>query len=146
HHTGTLVFPQGLTRRFIPVPTSATGILRVALSNPLNADVTGGAALLFQNVSGGGGSSSTVLSPFGSVWKYKDDGSEQGTAWRSTNFNDSAWSSGPARLGFGPDQAPVSTTIRRFVQTNGVDTARQVTNYYFRRSMVLTNPAAYSTV
>jgi hypothetical protein len=146
HTTGTLVFPQGLARRFIPVPITATGILRVALSNPLNADVTGGDALLFQNVSGGGSSGSVVLSPFGSAWKYKDDGSEQGTAWRATNFNDSAWSSGSARLGFGGDQAPVATTIRRFVQVNGVDTTRQVTNFYFRRAVVLTNPAAYSTV
>ena len=27
----------------------------------------------------------------GSVWKYKDDGSDQGTAWRTTSFDDSAW-------------------------------------------------------
>src|SRR3954463_1191510 len=37
----------------------------------------------------------------GSVWKYLDDGSDQGTAWRASGFNDSAWASGPAQLGYG---------------------------------------------
>ena len=143
HLGGTLVFPQGLTRLFIPVPTTVTGVLSVALSNPLNADVTADSVLLFQNIPGSGSAGAVVLSPFGSVWKHKDDGSEQGIAWRAVNFDDNAWSSGPARLGFGPDQAPLGTTIRRFVQTNGVDTARQVTNFYFRRAIVVTNPAAY---
>jgi len=35
------------------------------------------------------------------VWKYLDNGSNQGTAWRATTFNDGAWASGPAELGYG---------------------------------------------
>jgi hypothetical protein len=42
-----------------------------------------------------------VLLPGGSVWKYKDDGSNQGTAWRTAGFDDSSWASGPAELGYG---------------------------------------------
>ena len=139
HNSGTLVFPQGLTRRFIPVPTSVTGVLRVALSDPLNADVTGTSSLLFQNIP----AAPTMLSPLGATWKYLDDGSEQGVLWRETNFNDTAWSSGAARLGFGPDQAPLGSTIRRFVTgTSGP----QITNFYFRRAIVVTNPAAFTTI
>ncbi len=41
------------------------------------------------------------LVPFGSTWKYLDDGSNQGTSWRSLSFNDGGWSSGPAKLGYG---------------------------------------------
>ena len=41
------------------------------------------------------------LVPFGSDWKYLDDGSNQGTAWQSSSFNDTSWSSGPAQLGYG---------------------------------------------
>ena len=33
----------------------------------------------------------------GSVWKYLDDGSDQGADWKETRFNDSAWKSGVRR-------------------------------------------------
>ena len=39
----------------------------------------------------------TLLVPRGAKWKYLDNGSDQGTAWRAPAFNDSAWSSGPAQ-------------------------------------------------
>ena len=44
--------------------------------------------------------------PFGSsvvssVWKYLDNGSDQGTAWRAPAFDDSLWKSGGAELGYG---------------------------------------------
>jgi len=35
-----------------------------------------------------------------SVWKYLDNGSNQGTNWIAPNFDDSAWASGPAPLGY----------------------------------------------
>ena len=49
----------------------------------------------------------------GSVWKYLDDGSDQGAQWRAPEFNDSAWASGPAELGYGdssegrPEKGPI---------------------------------------
>jgi len=44
----------------------------------------------------------------GASWKYLDNGSDQGTAWRARSFNDGAWASGPAQLGFGDgDEATV---------------------------------------
>src|SRR4030042_4464 len=44
----------------------------------------------------------------GAVWRYKDDGSDQGTAWRGLNFNDNSWAAGPAQLGYGDnDEATV---------------------------------------
>ena len=53
---------------------------------------------------------------------------------------------GRVNLGFGADSLPLGATLRRFVQTNGVDTARQITNYYFRREVVVTNPADFATI
>ncbi|MBI9017808.1 MAG: lamin tail domain-containing protein [Phycisphaerae bacterium] len=38
-----------------------------------------------------------------SIWKYLYDGSDQGTAWRNLDFDDSNWDSGPGQLGFGND-------------------------------------------
>lgn len=34
------------------------------------------------------------------VWNYLDDGSDQGVAWRTQEFDDRAWASGPAPLGY----------------------------------------------
>ena len=39
--------------------------------------------------------------PMGSVWKYHDSGKDLGTAWLGASYNDSAWKSGPAQLGYG---------------------------------------------
>ena len=33
-------------------------------------------------------------------WNYLDDGSDQGTAWTASDFDDSSWSTGAAELGF----------------------------------------------
>ena len=52
---------------------------------------------------------STTLIPFGSTWKYLDDGSDLGTAWREPGFDDSSWSEGPAQLGYGEDYLLVQT-------------------------------------
>jgi len=43
----------------------------------------------------------TTLVPTGGVWKYLDNGSNQGTAWCATGFDDSVWPSGAAQLGYG---------------------------------------------
>jgi len=52
--------------------------------------------------------SNMTLISRGSSWRYKDDGSDQGTAWRHLNFNDNSWAAGPAQLGYGEnDEATV---------------------------------------
>jgi hypothetical protein len=73
----------------------------------------------------------------GSEWKYLDDGSNQGTAWRTTSFNDTAWASGAAQLGFGDgDEATV-------VRSNRLDGTLVVTTY-FRRRFVVTNAPTFT--
>jgi len=52
---------------------------------------------------------STTLISRGSNWLYKDDGSDQGTAWRYLNFNDDRWNEGPAQLGYGDND--VATVV-----------------------------------
>jgi hypothetical protein len=75
----------------------------------------------------------TELVAPGSTWKYVDDGSDQGTAWRTPAFNDAAWASGPARLGF---EVGGEATVTR---TGG----RPVTAY-FRRHFTLADAAGFS--
>jgi hypothetical protein len=47
----------------------------------------------------------TILVPWGADWRYADRWTP---GWQETNFNDSAWASGPAPLGYGHgDEATV---------------------------------------
>ena len=48
-----------------------------------------------------GAVSTTTLVPSGSIWKFLDNGTNQGTAWRNSGYNDASWQSGPAELGYG---------------------------------------------
>src|SRR5258708_4850765 len=42
-----------------------------------------------------------TLVPRGAIWKYSDTGEDLGTNWVRPDYDDSTWSSGPARLGYG---------------------------------------------
>lgn len=54
------------------------------------------------------GSKNIMLVSTGSVWTYRDNGSDQGTAWRDPGFDTSGWSNGTAQLGYGDgDEATV---------------------------------------
>ena len=47
------------------------------------------------------GAAITTLVPAGSTWRYLDNGTNQGTAWRAGAFADGAWAQGAAELGYG---------------------------------------------
>jgi len=70
--------------------------------------------------------------PVASTWRYLDDGSNQGTAWREPDFNDSSWASGAAPLGYGDP----STTVISFGDTNN----RHITSY-FRTTFEVDDPS-----
>ena len=77
----------------------------------------------------GGGSSFAFIIPSNAVWKYLDTGTNLGTTWRGLGFDDSAWASGPAQLGYGNGEA---TTV----SYGGNTGARHITTY-FRRHFAL---------
>src|SRR5688500_7472232 len=79
-----------------------------------------------------------VLVPTGAVWKYLDNGSDQGTAWRAAGFNDVSWASGPAQLGYGDGD---ESTVVSF----GPDAANKYITTYFRRSFSVADAAAYQS-
>ena len=71
-----------------------------------------------------------TLVPTGSVWKYLDNGTDQGTNWTGLGFNDSTWASGPAPLGYGDANGILPATVNSF----GPDgNNKYVTTYYRRR-------------
>ncbi|MBN2704477.1 MAG: lamin tail domain-containing protein [Pontiellaceae bacterium] len=72
-----------------------------------------------------------VRIPFGATgWKYLDDGSDQGGAWRKSAFNDASWSSGQAQFGYGDGDE--TTTI-----SYGPDSSNKYRTYYFRKTFVV---------
>ncbi len=75
----------------------------------------------------------------GSVWKYLDDGSDQGTAWFGTSFDDSGWASGNAELGYG-DGDEVTTV------SYGGDPNDKHETTYFRQSFSVTDPNDYASL
>ena len=75
----------------------------------------------------------SVLIPFGAMWKYLDDGSDQGSAWAQENFDDSAWASGLAELGYGEDEV----TSVGF----GGDGRNKFITTYFRRTFLIDDPS-----
>ena len=80
--------------------------------------------------------SATLLVPRGSAWRYLDNGSDQGTAWRDPAFADTTWKMGAAQLGYGDgDEATI-------VSFGGNSDAKFITTY-FRRSFVVTQPGQF---
>ncbi|MDP6545922.1 MAG: lamin tail domain-containing protein, partial [Phycisphaerae bacterium] len=70
----------------------------------------------------------TEIIPLDATWKYLDDGSDQGTMWRDPGFDDGAWSSGAAILGYGNGDETTAVTADR-------------TTYYFRHTINLQETA-----
>ncbi|MDC0708229.1 DUF1929 domain-containing protein [Stigmatella sp. ncwal1] len=67
---------------------------------------------------------------FSDVWKYDDGNVDRGTAWLASDYDDSAWKSGPGQFGYGDgDEATVLTA----------STPTQPT-VYFRKKITLDKP------
>src|SRR5262245_27883537 len=81
----------------------------------------------------------TTFIPTGAAWKYLDNGSNQGTAWIAPGFNDAAWSSGAAELGYGDgDEA----TVVSF----GPNASAKYVTTYFRRVFTVVNAASFQSL
>ena len=79
----------------------------------------------------------TSLVPIGSTWKYLDNGTNQGTAWSATSFNDGSWASGPAQLGYGDgDEATVVS--------HGAQSGNKYITTYFRKMISVTDAAVFT--
>ncbi|HVM46921.1 MAG TPA: immunoglobulin domain-containing protein [Candidatus Acidoferrum sp.] len=81
-------------------------------------------------------SAKTPIPPH-ATWRYLDNGSDQGTAWRQVNFDDGNWKSGPAKLGYGKgDEATVLSY--------GPNPTNRYITTYFRRSFQIDSPTNYT--
>jgi hypothetical protein len=73
----------------------------------------------------------STLIASGATWKYWDNAAAVPAGWQQTNFNDSAWPSGAARLGWGFDGEITPLTEGRVT-------------HYFRRSFTFLNPGLFT--
>lgn len=131
--SGEIIFNPGETLKTIVInsqpPTNQ--MVRLRLNNPVGCELTGINEVWYipQQTTN---QQSTILIQSNAVWKYLDDGSNQGTVWRELVFNDSGWKSGAAELGFGDgDEA---TTLNK----NGTN-GQHTTTFYFRHYFVVSN-------
>ena len=74
-----------------------------------------------------------------STWKYLDDGSDQGTAWRASNFNDASWKSGASELGYGDNN---EQTVISF----GPNSGDKFRTSYFRKSFNVNDVSQYQSL
>ncbi len=65
-------------------------------------------------------------------WKYSDSGTDLGSGWTNSGYNDSSWKSGLAELGYGDGDE--NTTLNF-----GGDTGNRFITTYFRKSFVLSD-------
>lgn len=72
------------------------------------------------------------LVPYGSTWRYLDDGSDQGTAWREQAFVDSSWAQGAAQFGYGDGDEATTVASSRIT-------------YYFRHEFSVTDASAITS-
>lgn len=79
----------------------------------------------------------TTLIAYGSNWKYKDNGSNQGTAWRATTFNDATWASGNAQLGYGDGD---ETKIVSY----GPNASNKYITTYFRKTITIASTTQFT--
>jgi hypothetical protein len=81
----------------------------------------------------------TILTGKEQEWKYSDTGTDLGSGWRNSGFNDSAWKSGKAELGYGDGD---EKTVIGF----GGDTNNKYITTYFRKVFVLTDKQKISAL
>src|SRR6185369_4723161 len=74
----------------------------------------------------GGGQTSALIAA-GATWKYLDNGSNQGSAWRGVAFSDTGWKSGNAQLGYGDGDEATKVSF-------GPNNSNKFVTTYFRKS------------
>jgi hypothetical protein len=139
--SGTLTFQPGETVKHIFAPASGVStqdLVRVALSNPVRAEITTASQILI-TPAGSGDSTNSPIVTFNSIWRYLDTGVDQGTAWRASGFNDSNWPMNCAQFGY--NDGDECTTI-----SFGPNASAKYPTSYFRKSVNIPDPTVFTNL
>lgn len=136
--TGEVHFLAGEILKTIAPPQLATlpdSYVRVTLLESTGGVITTPRNLFYVGSPGAAGSPEVLVSA-GSSWRYLDDGSDQGIAWRALAFDDAAWAAGAAQLGYGDGD--------EITQINGFNASDEtIATTYFRRSFTVSDPSLF---
>jgi hypothetical protein len=132
--SGTLTFAPGETLKTISAPVTNPGfygLIRVALSDPVNAEVTG-EAWYFKPLT----PNPNVIRRASAGWRYREARSEPPPNWKQLNFDDSSatgleWLPCILPAGFGVSGVTFGTAV-----TPGSSTDRTRAFYYRKRFTV----------
>ncbi len=97
--SGTLYFTPGETVKHIQLDTLAIETareIRVSLSNPVHAELTGQAEITYRNAA-------AFVEPLivtGDAWRYFKGTEEPPTDWNALSFDSTDWLSGPTPIGY----------------------------------------------
>ena len=80
-----------------------------------------------------------------SKWKYLDDGTDQGTAWKEKDFNDSEWKSGVAPLGYPASEKHGTFGNIATIIEYGSDSQNKHATSYFRTTFEVEDLSKIST-
>ncbi len=78
----------------------------------------------------------TTLLPQGAIWRYLDNGSNQGSSWRMPQFADNTWRAGRAELGYGDGD-------ERTQVNSGPNANDKHRTTYFRTKFTVGDPQLY---
>jgi hypothetical protein len=113
-------------------------LLQATLSNPVIAQLGSPASIFLVKIVSAPPPTNSTLIARGATWKYRDLASDPGATWRNTNYNDSAWPSGPAQLGF--SYSDPETDERTLIADND-----QITSY-FRTTFIMASSGAFTNL
>ena len=140
---GALTFQPGETLKTINAPVANPGnygLIHVALTDPVNAEVTGEAWYFKSPVT------TTTLIPLGSSgWRYRETRSEPPANWKELTFDDSSpaateWLPATLPAGFGVPGVTYGTTV-----ASGSSTDR-TRAFYFRKKLNVSDPSSFSAL
>ena len=140
--SGSLTFAAGETLKTITAPVASPGsygLLRVALTNPVHAEVTG-EAWYFKTPTT---PSPSLIALGASGWRYRETRTEPPAAWKTLAFDDSSpsateWLACTLPAGFGA--TGVVTTV-----ASGTASDRTKA-FYFRKKFTVADPAQISAL
>lgn len=92
-----------------------------------------------------------LLFDYASQWKYLDNGSNQGTAWKDVGFNDGSWNEASGIFGYGDPWITVcltrgATCAPPPTGCTSSNTCTKYITYYFRKTINIANTSLYSSV